>query len=252
MKLIDTSYVVPVSVTGNFCPMNCKHCRGIYLKHMVRVEEMESFARSGRKVFLISGGMLPNGEIPFKPHEEVLRDLKERFSLLYNFHIGFPKKKPEVVERLADVVSADFYADSEVLKEVYGIRRDPDEILDVMLSFETPVVPHITIGALCGKLTHEYDALDVLSKHFRSVVLNVFVPTPLTAYENCPPPSVDDVVELFMYARERFERVILGCMQPRGSYRKRLQSRLGFVYAITKPVLEGERTHNCCAFEAIW
>ena len=251
MILVDTTPVAPVSVTGNFCPMNCKHCGGVYLKHMIDVQKMEEFAKVGRKVFLISGGMTKDGKIPFDNRYQLLKSLKERYSLKYNFHIGFPLEFPYIVDELADVVSADFYADSAVLREVYGIDRSIENQLRIMTSFKRPVVPHVTIGVLCGKITHEHKAIDILSNYFDRIVLNVFIPTKGTFYESCSPPELDKVEKVFKHAKKKFKVVFLGCMQPKGSYRIKLQSRLDFVDGITKPVLERANTKNCCAFEII-
>lgn len=251
MILVDTRYVVPVSVTGSRCPMNCKHCGGVYLKHMVPIWDMKKFVDEGRKVFLISGGMSINGEIPFGKWEVILEKLKKENTLKYNFHVGFPRRRNEVANKLADVISADFFADPDVMEEIYNIRRDPLEQIYVMKSYDVRVVPHLTIGVMCGEITHELRAIEMLSKNFRSIVLNVFIPTPSTVYENCPSPSLDDVLKIFKIAREKFDVVFLGCMQPKGVYRNELQSKIRFVDGITKPVINGERNYNCCAFEVL-
>ncbi len=252
MTFVDTRYVVPVSVTGPKCPMNCKHCGGVYLKHMIPVWSMERYAKESRKVFLISGGMSRNGEIPFGKWRDFLKRMKYEYGLKYNFHIGFPKEKEEIANELADVISADFFADPDVMEEVYGIRRDPLEQLELLKSYDVPVVPHVTIGIRCGEITHELRAIEFLSKAFRSLVLNVFIPTPGTFYERCSPPDVKEVVKLFGIARRFFDVVFLGCMQPRGTYRLELQKRLlNLVDGITKPVLNGKRSYNCCAFEVL-
>ena len=210
MILVDPRYVVPVSVTGDWCALRCKHCNAVYLEHMVRVDDMKAFAERGRKTFLISGGMTKEGVIPFKSRVEILRDLKREYNLRYNFHIGFPKTPPECVDDLADVISADFFSSSDVLREVYGIDRRPEEILSVLLSFSKPVVPHITVGIMCGELSHEFESLRILSKHFDRVVLNVFIPTPRTAFERCPPPSIEDVRRVFEEARRVFKPCFWG------------------------------------------
>ncbi len=250
--LVDTRFVVPVSVTGSSCPMNCKHCGGVYLRHMVPVWEMEEYARNGRKVFLISGGMTPDGRIPFKRWKDLLERLKGVYGLKYNFHVGFPQERDEVANELADVISVDFFADPDVMEEVYGIRRDPWVQINVMKSYDPPVVPHVTIGVLCGEISHELRALEILSRNFDSIVLNVFIPTPGTAYESCPAPKLEGVLKVFSVARKLFKTVFLGCMQPKGIYRERLQNGIfEIVDGITKPVVDGERVYNCCAFEVL-
>ena len=250
--LVDTRYVVPVSVTADSCPMNCKHCGGVYLKHMVPVWEMEGYVKEGRKVFLISGGMDRSGRIPFERWRELLRDLKERYKLKYNFHVGFPEERDEVANELADVISADFFADPDVMEEVYGIRRSPLKQLEVLKSYERPVIPHVTIGVLCGKMSHEFRAIEMLSKEFSSIVLNVFIPTPETAYADCPPPDIGEVEKVFAVAKKLFKVVFMGCMQPKGKYREELQFRVKErVDGITKPVFEGKRVFDCCAFQVL-
>ena len=104
---------------------------------------------------------------------------------------------------------------------------------------------------MCGEITHEFRAIEILSRSFKHIVLNVFIPTPGTAYEKCPPPDVNEVLKVFKIARDRFKVVFLGCMQPKGSYRSDLQKSLTFVDGITKPVIDGKKTYNCCAFEVL-
>jgi uncharacterized radical SAM superfamily protein len=250
--LVDTRHVVHVSVTGANCPMNCKHCGGVYLKHMVPVWEMEKYAKEGRKVFLISGGMSRSGEIPFERWRDLLKKLKENYNLRYNFHVGFPEEKDRVADEIADVISVDFFADPDVMEEVYGIRRTPWEQLGVMNSYTKPVVPHITIGVMCGEITHELRAVEMLSQHFDSIVLNVFIPTPGTVYEKCNPPDVNEVKKLFDLAKRAFKVVFLGCMQPKGRYREDLQKNISkFIDGITKPVIGGKRVYDCCAFQVL-
>ncbi|MGQ9856372.1 MAG: radical SAM protein [Fervidobacterium sp.] len=244
---IDPSATLPISVTKG-CPLKCAHCGGHYVKHMIHVSEIEKYAEK-YKSFLVSGGMLPNGEIPFEKYLEFLKTVKEKYNLTYNFHIGFPEKPPFELENVADVISFDFYGDENVLKQIYGIERTPEQILQSVLPLNVKKVPHITIGVLCGKTSHEYTALEMLSKYFSSIVLNIFIPTPNTVFQNCPVPDIDDVVKVFEKARELFENVVLGCMHPKGEYRRELQRRLSErVDFIVKPVNKSYDKIGCCSF----
>ncbi|MCD6551193.1 radical SAM protein [Thermotoga sp.] len=249
MKTIDPSHTIPVSVTGTFCALNCPHCGARYLRHMISVEEIPLYVKKGYKSFLISGGMLADGSIPFEVHRDVLREYRERYNLLYNFHVGF--QKSEVAKELADVVSMDFFGDPEVMKRIYGLDLTPQEILQIARFYEK-VVFHITIGILGGKITHEEKALEILSKETDTVVLNVFIPTPETPFADKNPPALEDTVRIFEKARRLFKRVILGCMQPKGEYRKKLQELLKeSVDFITKPVGGEGNFKGCCAFIAL-
>jgi len=235
MIKIDPSATMSVTVTRG-CPMGCPHCGGHYLRHMVHVDDMEKYVDKYNS-FLISGGMMPDGHIPFEGYIPKLYDLKKRYDLKYNFHIGFPEDTPSQLDDLADVVSFDMFGDSTILKNIYNISRTPKEILEVVTPLKAKKVPHITIGVMRGKITHEYAAIDLLSKYFSTVVLNVFIPTAQTKFQDCTPPSVEEVGEVFKYASERLENVVLGCMQPRGEYRKRLQEEVQkYVDFLVKPV----------------
>ncbi|MBO8160419.1 MAG: radical SAM protein [Thermosipho sp. (in: Bacteria)] len=224
MIIVNPSGTLPITVTYS-CSMNCKHCGGVYIKRMPHISNIEKYAKKYNS-FLISGGMTKDGNIPFSSYLEKLRILKERYNLLYNFHIGFPKYPPFEIENVADVVSFDFFSDEKILNEIYGIKRSTDEILNAVLPLKTPKIPHITIGILCGKITHELKSIEILSNYFDTIVLNILIPTKNTFYEKCSPPKVEEVSEIFKEAKRKFEKVILGCMHPHGEYRKKLLSNI--------------------------
>jgi len=249
MVYVDPSFTVPVSVTGGTCALKCPHCGGHYLKHMARVEDIPTYALRGFKSFLISGGMSPDGGIPFEAFKETLKGYKEEYGLLYNFHVGF--KKSRVAKELADVVSMDFFGDPSVVKSIYGMEKTPDELIEIA-NYYGKVVFHVTVGIMGGRITHEEKALEILSTHTDTVVLNVFVPTRNTPFEACPTPNLDEVVRIFEKAREKFKKVILGCMQPGGGYRELLQKSIReYVDVVTKPVGGEGQFKGCCAFIAL-
>jgi len=254
MIKIDPSATMSVTVTRG-CSMNCPHCGGHYLRHMVHVDEMEKYV--GRyNSFLVSGGMMPDGHIPFEGYIPKLYDLKVTYGLKYNFHVGFPENTPFELDSLADVVSFDMFGDSNVLKDIYSISRTPEEIIEIVMPLKAKKVPHITIGIMCGKITHEYRAIDLLSKYFDTVVLNVFIPTPNTKFQSCMLPNIEEVVDVFKYASEKINNVVLGCMHPRGEYRKSLQERVQkYIGFLVKPVDKSNNLTDkiydfcgCCAF----
>jgi len=254
MVRIDPSATLSITVTKG-CAMNCPHCGGHYLKHMIYVDDMEKHVGKYSS-FLISGGMLSDGRIPFEEYMLKLYALKQRYNLKYNFHIGFPENTPFEIESLADVVSFDVFGDSTVLESIYNISRTPQEIIETVMPLEVKKVPHITIGIMGGVITHEYKAIDMLSNYFDTVVLNVFIPTARTEFQGCTPPTIEEVEKVFRYASEKVENVVLGCMYPRGEYRKRLQEKIReYIGFLVKPVEKsnnlGDNTYDfygCCAF----
>jgi len=243
---VDPSHTIPVSVTGTFCSLNCPHCEAHYLKHMISVEEIPVYVEKGYRSFLISGGMLPDGSIPFERYEDELQEYKKKYNLLYNFHVGF--QKSQLARELANVVSMDFFGDTSVLKKIYRLDLTPEDILNIS-RFYRKVVFHITIGILGGQISHEEKALEILSKETDSIVLNVFIPTPNTPFGKYSPPDPKEILRIFKKARKLFKTVILGCMQPKGTYRKELQSIVkDLVDVVTKPVDGSGKFKGCCAF----
>lgn len=247
---VDPSETVPISLTGSVCSMNCAHCGGHYLAHMKTLQQLEQFAKKGYKSFLISGGLGKDLLVPFANHSSTLRKLKLQYDLFYNLHVGFPQKRLEGLEELADVVSFDFFADPSVMEAVYGFSVDTFRLLEAISSSKTPAVPHVTVGILEGRISHEYRALEILSQHFDRVVLNVFVPTLNTKFADFSPPDLSEVRELFKFACEKFKFVALGCMQPKGHYRWLLQQTVEpFVNIMVKPLIKVETNFKgCCAF----
>src|SRR5512138_3521678 len=68
-----------VSVTGNSCALNCKHCGGKVLKTMhpaVSPKELLELGRKlvveGAKGVLVSGGCQPDGSVPLEAFADVL------------------------------------------------------------------------------------------------------------------------------------------------------------------------------------
>lgn len=68
-----------ISVTGNRCSLNCKHCAGRYLKQMKAAQRPEALKKllknlneHGATGCLISGGSDKNGSIPLSEFYDVL------------------------------------------------------------------------------------------------------------------------------------------------------------------------------------
>jgi len=100
-----------------------------------------------------------------------------------------------------------------------------------------------------GHISHEYEALKMLSERFSAVVLNVFIPTFGTKFSQALPPDLSRVKELFSYTAEKFDHLVLGCMQPRGEYRRLLQESVKeFANVIVKPTFKVDFDFKgCCA-----
>jgi len=268
VKLEKTS---SISLTGSYCSFNCNHCNGHYLKNMSKIKDMNDLIKQGINSFLISGGLMKDGKIPIGLFENKLYNLKKTYGLKYNFHTGYMDYEDiPYLKELADVVSYDLIGDKETMVNVYG-HDFFDKSWDIffeLLENGINVKPHITIGLNNGQITHEFKAVEKLTviseniKNLSDIIFLVFIPTNGTKFANENPPDVEKVKSFMTKVRERCpdKVLILGCMQPKGVYRAKLQeSLLGIVDKIVQPInntikkaidmnYEIEYSYECCAF----
>ncbi|WP_407307490.1 radical SAM protein [Desulfosporosinus sp. SB140] len=219
-----------ITLTGRSCALNCAHCGGHYLKGMRSIEEIQIYgALNNNYPFhsaLISGGCTPEGKVPFLDHLEFLHNLKQNVRL--NFHVGLlDNGEIPFLKNLADVVSFDFVADPETIREVYGLEQGPEDYRRVFLALRevVPVMPHLTLGLKGGEWSGEAAALEALDEmQVDGLVFNVFIPTPETRYADRQPLPVEEVIRFLALARIRFPKIplFLGCMRPKGRYRQTL------------------------------
>lgn len=241
-----------ISTTNNSCNLSCAHCNGHYLKNMTPISEYKSKVKS-RNVssFLLSGGCNFEGNVPVNNYIETLKSLKDDGYKL-NAHLGLMDKKSiENVCKYLDTVSFDLVFDKETIKEVYKIDKEKS---DYIRAYETikanaEVSPHICIGLKGGLVKGEYEILSYLAKNPpKKLTFIVLIPTKNTEYENVSPPNLDDVCNVLCEARISMPNteINLGCMRPRGSYRRSLDS-LSLMCGVNKIVLPAKEARDKAA-----
>ena len=126
------------------------------------------------------------------------------------------------------------------------------------------VKPHITIGLDGGEIKHEYDSIKILKSvedKIDEIIFIVFIPTKNTFFEKSNPPNLNEVEKIFELFRNSLPntKLTLGCMQPKGNYRKDLQIlSMKYLDKITQPIgntIEYAKKNNmnihfsneCCA-----
>lgn len=224
IKIANIKSTVSVSVTGTVCQLNCKHCGRHYLEKMLPLPRIDELPE-GTKSLLISGGSLSDGKVPVLERIGELEKLKEKGYRL-NFHVGLVDgREAREIARLADAVSFDFIGDDSTAKKVYNLDATADDYrrsFEHLLAHTEKVYPHITVGLDCGRISHEYGAVEILSRYeLEKVVFIVFIPTPGTAFERCAPPDIGKTEEIFGLARKSFGcELNLGCMYPKGKLRE--------------------------------
>ncbi|ASJ16703.1 biotin synthase [Thermococcus chitonophagus] len=258
-----------ISVTGNYCYLNCAHCGRHYLEGMMKVtrkslvERCLEMEREGYVGCLLSGGMDERLKVPLDKFKDEIRKIKEKTKLKINAHVGFVDESDLEWLKYVDVVSLDFVGDDAVIRRVYKINKTVKDylgVLDLLTSNGIEVAPHITIGLDFGKVHWEFKAIDTLINYpIKVLVLDVLIPTPGTEMANVKKVPVDVAVEVVKYAREKFEgELSIGCMRPFGRWREEFDKKaiLAGVDRITNPprkIIEWARTirdvevhYECC------
>lgn len=212
-----------VSLTGEQCELDCAHCGGHYLKHMVPVWDADPREATS---CLISGGCDSTGQVPVTSQLDHVEQL--RSGRIMNWHVGLiGRQEAEAIAPYVDVVSFDFVGDDETIEEVYGLEASVEDYVATyeLLRGYAPVVPHITVGLRGGRISGEYHALEILEElGVDGLTFIVLIPTPGTRYADRQPPSPEEVADLLVEARLRFPAapLHLGCMRPHGQHRNQL------------------------------
>ena len=214
-----------ISLTGDWCALDCAHCGKRYLRGMMPVWQADV---SKATSCLISGGCDSDGRIPILAHLDEVRSLREGRRL--NWHVGLlPERELHEIAPLIDIASFDMVGDDETIQETYGLERSVDDYVRTyrMLQKYVPVVPHITIGLRGGRISGERQAISLLKEiGLETLVFIVLIPTKGTRYEHCDPPELAKVGEVIAFARQELpdKPIYLGCMRPGGRYRDALDT----------------------------
>lgn len=236
-----------ISITGKNCELMCKHCKGTLLQNMIDCSEplklvntLKEFEKENIGA-LISGGCDKNGSLPWEKFIHFLKEFKT--SLYLTAHTGMNVNKG-VAKDLKDAGFKqgliDIIGDKETLKEIYNLEDYSSylETLENLFTSGPQVVPHIVAGIFYGKIKGEFNAIKLLEKYNPEIVVIVVVMPKLMRVE---PPKIEDIIEIFYKARERFKIVSMGCAKPRGKYRFELEEKLTTLGLIDRIAIPSER-----------
>lgn len=223
-----------ISITGNACALNCKHCGGKVLETMRPALSPEELFELGLKLkqngavgCLISGGCLPDGSVPLDGFVPVLGRFKRELGLTVFVHTGIIKQETAVALKDAGVDAAliDVIGSAETVGKIYNLKvtvQDYVDSLNALHEAKLSVVPHVIVGLNEGKLDGELKALQMIRqvKHSALVII-AFMPIHGTAMAKVPPPKPVDIAKVTALARLMFPEtpLVLGCMRPKGASR---------------------------------
>ena len=223
-----------VSVTGNGCALNCKHCGGKVLETMYPADTSEKLVAlcsqlklGDAKGVLVSGGCLTDGSVPLEKFTSALGRVKRDLGLTVFIHTGIVNaetalqlKQVGVDAALIDVIGCD-----ETIREIYNLNttaKQYEASLKALSNAGIDFVPHVIVGLHHGELKGEFEALKMIKPYKPSAVVIIsFMPIPGTAMAKTKPPTPQDIARTAATARVMFPKtpLVLGCMRPKGKHR---------------------------------
>ncbi|MGB9695297.1 MAG: hypothetical protein ACP5SB_06180 [Caldisericaceae bacterium] len=231
-----------LSLTGTYCALHCDHCNAQYLKGMSDKNTVLRILREHPHKYesiLVSGGSTEEGKVPILEHLDFIKEVHS-MGLKLNFHTGLLNEKEiRAIEPYAERVSFDFVYSDHVVKDIYHLSENKKEDFEKTYLLmrrilgghiendlgypSSRVVPHLTIGLDCGKVsTDDFDAIDELAVIKPTLlIIDVFIPTKGTPFESCPEPSAEDALRVIEKAKRKLTKttLFLGCMRPFGAFR---------------------------------
>jgi uncharacterized radical SAM superfamily protein len=224
-----------ISVTGNSCALNCKHCEGKVLSTMQAtitpdelVEFCSKYKQDGAVGCLISGGCLLDGSVPLKLFVSAIARVKRELGLIVFVHAGIVDLEMAVLLKHAgvDAVLVDVVGSQETISNVCRLNvtvQDYVKSLNALQEAGLDFVPHVVVGLNGGKLDGEFVALQmILQSKPSAVVVIAFMPLRGTEMANVDPPQPLDIARVVASARVMFPHIplVLGCMRPKGKLRR--------------------------------
>ncbi|MCW4019157.1 MAG: radical SAM protein [Candidatus Bathyarchaeota archaeon] len=223
-----------ISVTGNGCALNCKHCGGKVLETMHPADTPEKLLqlcadlkREGALGVLVSGGCLPDGSVPLGEFMPALAKVKRDLGLTVFVHTGIVDEETARQLKSAGVDAAliDVIGSDETIKEIYNLNvtaKQYEDSLKALHEAGIAFVPHVIAGLHHGELKGELAALQMIKPYEpAAVVIISFMPIHGTAMAQTKPPTPQGIARTAATARVMFPEtpLVLGCMRPKGKHR---------------------------------
>lgn len=244
-----------ISISGNGCALNCRHCNGVYLRFMEGYTDPEAFKKgatkhlnNGARGFLISGGCDTEGRMLNLPDFlPVIKELHDTGAII-KLHTGFVDETlASKIADSVDIASMEAVGAEETIEEIFHLKCGVKEYTDTFKNLKKAgikyIAPHIAAGLHYGQLKGEFRALEYLKDIGPSTIsIIVFSPTKGTEMETVPPPSPDTVRTVVKGARNMFPgtHIILGALRPRGaSTGVNQQERIGLEIAALEGGITG-------------
>jgi uncharacterized radical SAM superfamily protein len=231
---------VNISITGTKCELNCEHCKRKLLQSMIPAEDPETLKEIGDALIkkgctgvLVSGGAESDGMVPLDDCIDSIRYLKD-LGLQVIVHTGLVNEKTarELKSAEVDQVLIDIIGDEDTIKKVYHLDKTPkdfEESLLILKKVGLAMAPHIVIGLNYGKITGEYNALNLITEIKPEVIVLVVIsPIYGTPMHGVKSPPTGDIVKIAAIARiiNPYTKLTFGCARPAGPQKNETEKML--------------------------
>ncbi|TFF92721.1 MAG: radical SAM protein, partial [Promethearchaeota archaeon] len=165
-----------ISITGDYCELNCEHCNKKYLRGMKGLttndklyEYLKNHDKKGGVGALISGGCLKDGSVPLLDFLDTIKKIKKETDLIINIHTGLLNDltAKKLVEAQVDIISFDINIDPEIIQNIYHLNKKPEdykEAVKIFQRYNLNVIPHICVGLHYGNISKELDCIRFIKK----------------------------------------------------------------------------------------
>lgn len=228
-----------ISITGNYCALNCEHCNKKYLSGMKAISKQEDLYTYLEDLHkqegigaLISGGCDPEGAVPLDKYLDVIKKIKQRTNLIINTHTGLINNgtAEKLGQSSVDIVSFDVNVDEDIIKEIYHLDKNVNDYrraIELLQKYDINIVPHICIGLYYGTIKMELETIQFIKQTIKDPDLIVFIVLipPKHSVSRFKMPLPEDISKIIAITRVLFPKteLSLGCMRPRGRNKLKLE-----------------------------
>ncbi|MEM4717399.1 MAG: radical SAM protein [Desulfurococcaceae archaeon] len=212
-----------ISITGDWCALNCSYCKGRYLRGMIPVDvrnisdTLIEMWKNGVKGVLISGGFNKDGRLPIEPYLDGLHEIKRKTDLFISMHSGLIRDKDLLIHlsKVINLVDYEYLWSMEMIQFVKNLKATREifkESFELAREVGLDIVPHIYAWHPWVSREELRDEIEYFnSVGLERVILLVYIPL-RPEREGIESKNVLDNVR---YIRERFHgEVYMGCMRP--------------------------------------
>ncbi|MFQ5504729.1 MAG: radical SAM protein, partial [Planctomycetota bacterium] len=182
----DARAFVSVSVTGTACALGCEHCDMQVLGGMDGLPRFEGslwdlcvrLRERGARGVLVSGGCDARGRVPLLEHLSDLGRVRRELGMLVRVHPGLPDEATcrGLGELGIDGAMVDIIGHRDTIRDVYHLDATPadyDAMLARLARNGVPAIPHIVLGLHFGRMLGEEEALRMVLRHPRKLLVLV-------------------------------------------------------------------------------